>query len=323
MYYVKTKKKEMKSENPLVSIEVCTYNQEEIIAQTLDSILQQNIDFPIEIVVGEDCSTDNTRKICIDYKNRYPDVIQLILHEKNQGMMKNYKSVIEACKGKYIAQCGGDDYWHHPDKLKLQVDFLENNPDYGLVHSATNILEIKTGEIRTSQVTNIPTGSVYRSLLLKNHIWALTVMFRRELLQYINIDNFIQNGFLMEDYPMWLEFSNHTKFHWINIPLTTYRKNTVSASYFSDYKKLIEFNDNVQLIKKYYFSKYPENITEKEIDQLYVKKRLSLAIIHDHYQDIKYFAKLLDSSRLKQRLRRFILSNRILYEILYKGTSKD
>ena len=109
------------NECPLVSVIVLTYDQEKTISQTLDSILNQNIDFSIEIIVGEDCSTDGTKAICLDYKNKYPDVIQLLLQEQNQGLLKNYKSVIEKCRGKYIAGCAGDDYWHNPDKLKLQV----------------------------------------------------------------------------------------------------------------------------------------------------------------------------------------------------------
>lgn len=256
----------MENNAPLVSIAVITYDQEDTLPQTLDCILNQNIDFPIEIIIGEDCSKDRTREICLTYKEKYPDIIRLILHEINQGLLKNYKSVIELCSGKYITGCAGDDYWHNPDKLRIQVDFLETHPDYGLVHSDVNVLIMKTGTMRTMLRESVPTGNVYQSLLLNgNYIYALTVMFRKELLQYVNIDDFIKNDFLMEDYPMWLEFSNHTKFHWIDKPLATYRQNVNSTSTSKNYGRLAKFLYSKAKIIKYYYMKYPDKSMEKKI----------------------------------------------------------
>ena len=314
----------MNTVNPLVSVVVITYNQENTIAQTLDSILVQDIDFSKEIIVGEDCSKDTTREICVKYQEKYPDIIHLILHEHNQGLLKNYQSVLKACKGKYIAQCAGDDYWHDLNKLKLQVDFLEANPDYGLIHSDVSVLISKTGEIKTSLRTNVTIGNVYKPLLLNgNHIFAPTVMFRRGLLQYVNIDNFIQNGFLMEDYPMWLEFSNHTKFHWINKSLATYRRNDNSASHFSDYSKTVNFNENVFHIRKYYHSFYPDDIKRAELDIFCNTRCLALAIKYDQYTDVKKYAKCVDARHFKQRIKRILLSNYYLYKIYKKMIYKN
>jgi glycosyltransferase involved in cell wall biosynthesis len=306
----------MKDQLPLVSVRVLAYNQEKTISQTLDCILQQDIDFPIEIIIGEDCSKDRTRDICLAYKEKYPDIIRLILHETNQGLLKNYKSTIDASRGKYLAGCAGDDYWHDPDKLKLQVEFLETHPDYGLVHSNINYLIMKTGEMRMSSRTSAPTGNVYRTLLLDgNHIIAPTVMFRRDLLRYVDIDDFIRNGFLMEDYPMWLELSNHTKFYFINKSLVTYRRNITSASYFSDYSQRVAFVQNIFQVKKYFQSKYPNGITTDELEPDYHKIRLALAVKYDHYNEVKYFLKYIDISLLKQRIKKMMLSNKLLYRI--------
>ena len=97
--------------SPLVSICVITYNQEKYIAQAIDGVLMQQTDFPIELIIGEDCSPDNTRKICLDYKNKYPDKIKLLLPDKNKGSMRNFIDTMQAANGKYIALCEGDDYW--------------------------------------------------------------------------------------------------------------------------------------------------------------------------------------------------------------------
>jgi glycosyltransferase involved in cell wall biosynthesis len=120
---------------PMVSILMLAYNHEKYIAQALDSILMQKVDFTYEIVVGEDCSEDNTRVILLGYKEKYPEIIKLIMNEKNLGMHKNVNSVLRQCRGKYCAICEGDDYWTNPYKLQKQIKFMESHPKYvGSVH---------------------------------------------------------------------------------------------------------------------------------------------------------------------------------------------
>jgi glycosyltransferase involved in cell wall biosynthesis len=116
---------------PFLSVAVITYNQTNYIAQTLDSIIEQRHNYLYEIIVGEDYSTDGTRDILLKYKERYPDIIKLILNESNLGLIKNYFNVISQCSGKYIMQCAGDDYWL-PGKVSTQITFMEDNPDVGL-----------------------------------------------------------------------------------------------------------------------------------------------------------------------------------------------
>ena len=114
----------------MVSVNMVAYNHEKYIAQAIEGVLMQKTTFPIELVIGEDCSPDRTRQICIEYRDKYPDIIKLLLPEKNIGSHQNGVSVLLACTGKYIAACEGDDYWTDPHKLQKQVDFLEANPEY-------------------------------------------------------------------------------------------------------------------------------------------------------------------------------------------------
>ena len=118
-------------EQPLVSVWMITYNHEKFIAQALDGILMQEVDFPYEIVLGEDYSTDRTREIVCDYQRRHPDKIRLRLSRENlwSHKLKNSIGVLSACRGKYIALCEGDDYWTDPKKLQKQVDILEAHPE--------------------------------------------------------------------------------------------------------------------------------------------------------------------------------------------------
>ncbi len=115
---------------PVVSVYTITYNHEKYIAESIDSFLIQETDFPFEIVIGEDCSTDGTRKIIEEYVEKYPNIIKLITSENNVGMQANGQRTMEACKGQYIATCEGDDYWTDKNKLQIQKDFLESNPEY-------------------------------------------------------------------------------------------------------------------------------------------------------------------------------------------------
>ena len=115
-----------------VSVFMITYNHEKYIAEAIDSVLMQKTDFDFDIVIGEDCSTDATRRIVLEYSRKYPDKIKLLLHNVNVGFISNLMYVLEACTGKYIAMCEGDDYWTDPFKLQKQVDFLEANKEYVL-----------------------------------------------------------------------------------------------------------------------------------------------------------------------------------------------
>lgn len=113
-----------------ISICVITYNHEAYIEQTLNSILEQKTSYSFQVVIGEDCSTDNTRAICERFAANYPDKIKLLPSEKNLGAGANFVRTFNECDGKYLALLEGDDYWIYENKLQEQVDFLEANHDY-------------------------------------------------------------------------------------------------------------------------------------------------------------------------------------------------
>ncbi|GIB22032.1 glycosyltransferase family 2 protein [Vibrio cholerae] len=111
-----------------VSVCVVTYNQEKYIAECLQSLVDQVTDFPFEIIVGEDCSTDKTREIVLDFQRTYPDIIKPLLHVKNVGPVENIVATYKQAKGKYIAHMDGDDL-ALPGKLQVQSDILDENGD--------------------------------------------------------------------------------------------------------------------------------------------------------------------------------------------------
>jgi len=114
----------------IVSVCCITYNHEKYIAQAIEGFLLQKTDFQIEILIGEDFSTDNTRQIIQTYQNKHPNLIKILSGEKNAGAAKNLVNVLNNAKGKYLAFCDGDDYWTDGYKLQKQVDFLRNNQNF-------------------------------------------------------------------------------------------------------------------------------------------------------------------------------------------------
>ncbi|MFM9911829.1 MAG: glycosyltransferase [Chitinophagaceae bacterium] len=116
----------------VLSVCMITYNQENFITQAIESVLMQRCDFDFELIIGEDNSTDTTRKICELYQEKYPAIIKLLPASENMGMLKNFLRSYKACNGKYIAFLEGDDYWTDAAKLQKQVNFLTQNNEYSI-----------------------------------------------------------------------------------------------------------------------------------------------------------------------------------------------
>lgn len=128
--------KKTKTHDITVNVMMPVYNHEKYLQQSLNSILNQNFNGIIKVVVGEDCSTDGSRDIIRSYQEKYPDYIDAIYQEENVGMYKNERDISKRLKGDYIAILEGDDYWCDQYKLQKQVDFLETHPEYyGVTHN--------------------------------------------------------------------------------------------------------------------------------------------------------------------------------------------
>jgi glycosyltransferase involved in cell wall biosynthesis len=133
---------------PLVSICTITYNHAPFIRQCLDGFLMQKTNFPFEVLIHDDASTDGTEEIIREYEAKYPELIKPLYEKENQYLKGRRGSKIfnfPRARGKYIALCEGDDYWTDPLKLQKQVEFLEANPDYGMVHTDFDIYDVKKG----------------------------------------------------------------------------------------------------------------------------------------------------------------------------------
>ena len=261
------------SDTPLASIVVITYNQEQSLPVTLDSLLAQKTSFPFEIVVGDDCSKDGTRAVIADYAERFPEIVRPIYNERNLGILGNYVSTLSQCRGKYRSACAGDDFWNDPEKLQLQVDIMEKDPEIGLVYTDVYMDSVSTGE-RFVKLCVEPQDDTFTQLLHGCFITAPTVCYRASLLEYVDFDEFQRQGFIMEDYPMWLTFSLHTKFFHLQRPTVTYR---IDRKFIHDAREVglhaCKFDEGTTAVRLHFRNRYPDRtpLTAEEIEDAHSK----------------------------------------------------
>lgn len=147
----------MKQSENIVSIIVCTYNQERTIARALDAIVIQECEWAFEVIIGEDASQDATRKICEEYVQRYPSIVKLMPEAPNKGIVDNYYDCVRAAKGKYIMECGGDDEWCQ-GRMQLCLDAIEQHPDVVQVFTNVYYRKDNTSEVTEPSNAFLPVG---------------------------------------------------------------------------------------------------------------------------------------------------------------------
>ena len=247
------------TDTPLVSVKCMTFNHENYIAQALDGFLMQKTTFPFEVLVHDDASTDKTANIIREYEAKFPKIVKGIYETENQysnpEKFSHHKKIDAAIKGKYIAFCEGDDYWIDENKLQMQIEFLESNPEYGMCYTkAKQFVQSKKKYLK--KIGNKSKG--FRDLLIHDSVVpTLTTCFRTDLFKeyFVEICPQKQN-WLMGDYPMWLFFSKKSKIFFLNKTSAVYRILTNSASHSSDKEKIKAFYKSLYNVKQYFCEKY-------------------------------------------------------------------
>jgi glycosyltransferase involved in cell wall biosynthesis len=164
-----------------VSIVVITYNHAPFVTRALDSILAQNVRGEYEIIISEDCSTDGTRQIVVDFHEEHPDISRLLLSERNLNSNQVVARAIRAARGEYIAMLDGDDYWLSSEKLHKQVEFLDAHPECAVCfHNAVMFHEDGARESRL-YVRGRTAGTLDLEELLRSSFPSCSTMYRNGL----------------------------------------------------------------------------------------------------------------------------------------------
>ncbi|MCM1319072.1 MAG: glycosyltransferase family 2 protein [Muribaculaceae bacterium] len=170
---------------PYVTVWVIAYNHEKYLRQCLEGIMMQKVNFPIEVIITDDASTDCTQAIIREYAARYPDIIRPILGKKNiysKGRSRIYEQLLPLSRGKYLSICEGDDYWIYDGRLQALADFLDTHPSHTMVFHAykvkSEIPGIDDYDLHLPRPRNV---SVF-DLLVMPHIQAAGLMGRLDVL---------------------------------------------------------------------------------------------------------------------------------------------
>ena len=223
----------MKTLDLQIKLSVCfiTYNHVNYVRQALDSVLMQQTDFDFEIVIGDDCSTDGTSQIIQEYLLLYPDRIRINPIDSNKGMVANWISTIQACKGTYIAMLEGDDYWTDPEKLKKQVHFLEKESDIVLVAHDVEVLR-EAGAQATDSLNHPPFDHHFMlNDLVNKQIFLQTasMVFRSSALP--SFPRWVDSRVKSIDYVVYLMLLNQGKGHYLAQTMSTYRLHAAGISH--------------------------------------------------------------------------------------------
>ncbi|HIP11636.1 MAG TPA: glycosyltransferase [Arcobacter sp.] len=290
-----------------LSVWMITYNQEDYIAQALDSVLSQKVNFDFEIVIGEDCSTDNTRAILLAYKKNYPAKIKLLLHKRNQGMVKNQNLTFEACKGKYIAMLEGDDFWNNPNKLQVQYEAMLLHEDCDISFHTVNTSKNATLNQYGSNIKVFSTQEVIRGG--GYFISTPSIMIKKSVIT--QMPKFLENAPAGDYY---LQILGSLKGGALFIPknMATYRVNAKSSwtSTLDNIKIDTSFKEatlqTIRILDKYLEYKYTNAFQDR---YMYLASLLSMSYIQNKLNE--KFIKTMEETQI------YVLNKNFKYKLSY------
>jgi glycosyltransferase involved in cell wall biosynthesis len=213
---------------PEVSVYIQTYQQLAYIRDAIEGVLAQRTPFELEIVIADDCSTDGTREVLADYRDRHPELIRLLLPESNLGPTEIFRRSTAVLRGRYVAWLDGDDYWTDPEKLARQVEALRAQPRWaGCFHDAT-VRQVDGGAPDRPYVSDELRGPLgFADLLRSNPVPSLSLMARGELVR--NLPPWVWKG-LWADWLSLLAIARHGDLGYLPEQLGVYRVHSAGIS---------------------------------------------------------------------------------------------
>lgn len=274
--------------NKLVSINCITYNHEHYITDALEGFFMQKTDFDFEIIIGEDCSTDNTNKIIEKYMKKYPHKIHLITSEKNVGWRKNAKKVLDHSKGKYIALCEGDDYWTDPYKLQKQVDYMESHPECSFCFHAAKVVNVDKKLTKINLRPYKESGIAITEEIIRGGGEFCPTPSLFFVKKFVDNPPFFYNSAHVGDYPLQMWLASQGSVYYIDEFMAAYRTGVEGS-----WTNLIHSGPN---------------ITEKAINV----KRADIQLLEEFNQFTnEKYAHVIEETKLKKEFQILLLQNSI------------
>ena len=293
-----------------MSVVVLTYGHEDYIEQALESILMQKVNFKYEIIVGEDCSPDNTRKILMNYELKYPEKFSMIYRDKNIGAHDNAQDLYKRCRGKYIAYLEGDDYWISDNKLQMQVDYLESHEDFiATAHRVVVVDEhgnIKNDECYPECKDEVYTLKHYQKGLLPGQ--SATLVYRNIFMyQLCDISIFVDKTLVPGDRVKAFVLASHGGIYCFPKIMSAYRHVTTHGTSYSATVQKRNGKDCFSIINYYntilvYAKKYTKNLEAVQtaeslyfwnVVRVFMEKKIKRELLMKIFNKIEYKKKVM------------------------------
>lgn len=305
-----------------LSVHLITYNNENQIEDTLQSILKQKVDFNYEIVVGDDCSTDDTYKIIKEYAAKYPQIFNIKKNDLQLGILKNFKTTLDRCHGTFVFDIAGDDMLKTDDALQKMVNVLRRDANLGFVYSGFDRLDDNTTKIEVFQnkkIVSVPKSTFKKEVLL-GKVNPMTLCYNKAFLyKYVDFEKYLEMGFTIEDYPIFIDLIMNTDFAIIKESLHIYRIHNNSFTHQKNLENHLLFKKEIKKIFNYFSNKYnyPEDII-KEYSKNHNKELLFLAGYFENKMLGKEIFKNINSKSPKDYIHYFASQNHYFRLLLSK-----
>lgn len=263
-----------------------TYGHEKYIEEAIKGVFIQQTDFPVELIISNDCSPDNTDQVVIDLLKNTPSniTIKYTRHEKNLGVMSNFIWALTEARGQYIALCEGDDYWIDPMKLQKQVVFLERNPDYVLTGHRRIIVDEK-GQVLTN--TEFDHQDLYtQCLLFKNVI-------KKDFL------NFSPKNIINGDTFLILYLKNFGKNKILDFCGSAYRVSSTGAVSMVDPLKRNQISKKSLNAVLLFFEKYKYRLSAHQVKALIISNKISYFKLQNNPNKVVLLSLLKDALTIR------------------------
>lgn len=303
------------SEKVLISTIIPSYNRADTVGQTIDSILAQEVDADMEIVIGDDCSTDNAREVLLAYKEKYPDIIRLIFHEQNVGLGANWATCVKACRGKYICNCDNDDYWHNVHKLQIQLDYMESHPESNICITNHRTHNRATGEIKECTAYINRTINVQQAMWEDSSFCNATIMYRADFMKaHLDLDEFIKRRFSLQDWPAWVILTAYTDIDVLPVSTATFGIETVSITRPDSVDRLAKRLAGDKEVTRYLGELFPAKFpySDEMWDRYAAGRLMAKAFVVGDFDAAHKYGKIYGKGN---RLKLICSQNRILFEL--------
>lgn len=307
----------MENNTCMVSVLCTAFNHGKYIRQTLEGFVSQQTSFPFEVLVNDDCSSDDTAEIIREFAENYPHIIRPFIQEKNlysQGISIHKHVFYPALRGKYIAFCEGDDCWTDPMKLQLQVDFLESHPDYSACVHNSKICFCNAGDMLQDYVApqgdrDIPFEQIIRGMSVSYH--TSSIMAHSGLI--LNTPDFeaVAEKYGFTDYPIGIWLSMKGKVRFLERFMSMYRVASNPGSWTHDLSRnyssktrfisgeIAMFEALLPHLEGQWLKDAEHELLERKFELLYIEGR-----VHEHMKPP--YLEIYKKKDLKYRTKHFI-----------------